>query len=260
MIRSIYTAVSGMVTEEAKQNTITNNLANANTNGFKSDNQVIKEFKDVLIMNHQNVSNGVNMPNVLGTLSLGSQVDETDTNFVQGSLTNTNVKTDFAINGNGFFTVSSGNGNTSQNYYTRNGHFMVDSQGYLVDGNGNYVMGKNLTTGTDGRIQVGNSNITSDTKGNLSLDGKPSYSLDLVDFSNYKSLTKVGDNLYQGANPITNANVNVVQGSLEGSNVNVVNQMIDMMSTMRNFESDQKVVQSIDETLGQTVNDVGTVK
>ncbi|AGK97753.1 flagellar hook-basal body complex protein [Clostridium pasteurianum] len=260
MIRSLYTTISGMITQEAKQNVIANNMANSNTVGFKSDDLAIKKFDDVLIQNKSKIQNGINYTQTIGSLSLGSRIDETATNFTEGDIQNTDSDTDFAIDGRGFFTVNRDNGAGGQNYYTRDGHFHVNMQGYLVNDTGDYVMGKNINTGNQERIIAGNGKITSDAYGNISIDGRPSYSLSTVDFNNYKTLKKVGDNLYQGQNPITNTNVFVKQKALEQSNINPVNEMVNMMSTMRTFETQQKVVQSIDETLGQAVNDVGTVK
>lgn len=259
MIRGLYTAISGMITQQSKEDVITNNMANADTNGFKGDNLVIGSFKNVLIANSSDIENGQHVRNTIGTLSLGSQIDASDTDFTQGTIVNSDSDKDFAIDGRGFFTVSQDNGTGTQNYYTRDGHFHVNMQGYLMDESGDYVMGKNVNTGNEEKINIGNGKLTSDQYGNLSVDGKPAYSLSMVDFNDYKSLKKVGDNLYSGTNPIQNVNATVQQGALEKSNISTVNEMVDMMTTMRNFESSQKVVSAMDETLGQAANDVGKV-
>jgi fagellar hook-basal body proteins len=261
MIRGLYTAISGMITQEAKQDVVTNNLANANTNGYKADNLAIKKFNDVLIQNYDKVENGQNVKNVIGSLSLGSAVDETNTYFTQGDLQETDNPTDFAVDGRGFFTVSrkdiSGN---SQTYNTRDGHFHANSQGYLVTDDGDNVMGINLKTNATEPIKVDNAKMTLDNNNNLILDGSAAYKLNMVDFDDYKSLKKVGDNLYSGGTPNANTNISVKQNNLEKSNVNVMDEMVNMMTVMRSYESDQKVVQAMDETLGKTVNDVGSVR
>jgi flagellar basal-body rod protein FlgG len=259
MIRSLYTAISGMTTQQAEENVISNNMANADTNGFKGDNLQIGSFKNVLLANSSDIDNGVNVRHTIGSLSLGSQIDASNTDFTQGDIVSSDSDTDFAIDGRGFFTVSQDNGAASQNYYTRDGHFHVNMQGYLMDENGDYVMGKNVNTGNVEKINIGNGKLTSDEYGNLSVNGKPAYSLDMVDFNDYNSLKKIGSNLYSGTNPIQNANVTVQQKALESSNINVDNEMVNMMNTMRNFESDQKVVSAVDETLQEAVNDVGKV-
>ncbi|MDP4179356.1 MAG: flagellar hook-basal body complex protein [Bacillota bacterium] len=265
MIRALYTAVSGMITQESRQDIITNNMANVNTVGFKSDNLQVKSFKDVLLHNNDRVVNGINVSNIIGSLSQGSQIDGVATDFSGGTIQSTDSSTDFAIDGNGFFTVSRDNGISQQNYYTRDGHFHVNSDGYLVTDSGDKVLGRPVTIngnsvsyGALGPIRGTMGKVEGDANG-LRMDGQ-SYKLDTVDFSNANSLKKVGDNLYQGSNPVDNPNIKVKQYSLEKSNVNVISCMTDMMTTLRAFESDQKVIQSIDETLDKSVNVVGSVR
>ncbi len=110
MIRGLYTAVTGLITGEAKQSIVTNNIANANTIGFKSDNLSIKKFDDVLIQNYDKIVNGENTKNTIGSLSMGSKIDDLNTYFTQGVIQTTDKPTDFAIEGSGFFTVQRDNG------------------------------------------------------------------------------------------------------------------------------------------------------
>lgn len=261
MIRGLYTAVSGMITQGAKQEVITNNLANADTVGFKSDNLLIKKFDDVLIENYDKISGNKNVRNVIGSMSFGSAIDGTSTSFTQGLISQTDSPTDFAVDGRGFFSINSKdeNGNP-QLMYTRDGNFHVDNNGFLVTSSGDNVMGTNLKTKEVEPIKVNNSKIVSDTNNNISLDGKLSYKLNMVDFDNYATLRKSGDNLYIGGTPNNNQNIAVKQNSLEKSNVNVTNEIINMMTVMRSYESNQKVIASIDETLGKAVNEVGSVR
>lgn len=255
MIRSLYTAVSGMITQEAKQDIISNNLANANTVGFKQDNLSLSRFDDVLIQNYDKQQGGQNVQNIIGKLSLGSKVDGVRTDFTEGSIEETGKATDFAINGRGFFSVQ----NNGTSYYSRDGHFHVDSRGYLTNDSGYSVMGKNASTGNVEPIYVGNAQMSSDANGNILLGGKPAYKLATVDFADYSTLSKSGDNLYTGSGAKV-ADVNINSNSLEKSNVNLISTMIDMLTTMRSFETNQKIVQSIDETLDKSVNQVGAVK
>ncbi|MCY6959622.1 flagellar hook-basal body complex protein [Clostridium brassicae] len=256
MIRSIYTAVSGLITQEAKQDTISNNLANANTIGYKKDNLIAKKFEDVMIQNYDKIQNGKNVRNEIGTLSMGSKIDGTYTLFQQGVITGTDKDTDFAINGRGFFTVT--RGTTGNRLYTRDGQFHIDNSGYLANSSGDRVLGRNIRNGNVEPIYVGNGEMKSDDGGNININGAPSYKLYIADFQDYSSLKKMEDNLFQGENP-TEINARVFQNSLEKSNVNIMAEMSDMMMTMRSFESSQKVIQSLDETLGKTVNEVGRV-
>ncbi len=260
MIRGLYTAVTGLITGEAKQSTVTNNLANANTTGFKSENLSIKKFDDVLIQNYDKIVNGVNTKTTIGSLSMGSEIDDINTYFTQGVIQTTDKSTDFAIEGSGFFTVQRDNGIESKNYYTRSGDFHVDGRGYLVTDSGDSVLVKNKLTNAIGPLFVSDGKFESDKYGNISVNGESIYKLNTVDFEDYKTIKKIGDNLYDAENPNQNNNIIVRQNSLEKSNVNVTNEIVNMMTTMRNFESNQKVIQAIDETLGKAVNELGTVR
>jgi flagellar basal-body rod protein FlgF len=260
MIRGLYTAVSGMITQEAKQDTITNNMANVNTVGFKGDNLVIKKFDDVLIQNFDKVVNGKNVQNTIGSLSMGSRIDENTTDFTPGSIDSTDKPTDFAIEGKGFFSVLRTDGISNKEVYSRDGNFHINTQGFLVNASGDSILGKNLTTGKTEPIYIGKGSMKSDEKGNIAIDGSDKYKIKTVDFDDYKQLVKIGDNLYEGQAPREDTGVVVRQNSLEKSNINVINEMTNMMTVMRTFEANQKVVQAMDETLGKAVNEVGTVR
>lgn len=256
MIRSLYTAVSGLVTQEAKQDIITSNLANANTTGYKSENLAVKKFEDVLLSNYDKKVLNKNQKNTLGTISLGSKIDETLSYFTQGTLVDTNSATDFGLYGRGFFTVQGQNGST---YYTRDGGFHVDLQGYLTSKEGYRVLGIGAN-GQQQPIYVGDGKLSVDKSGNIAINGNNTYKFAISDFENYDSLKKVGDNLYSGQNATLSQNFMVNQNSLEASNVNTVSEMVNMMTTMRQFETNQKMVQMIDESLGKAVNEVGVVR
>ncbi|URZ06353.1 flagellar basal-body rod protein FlgG [Clostridium felsineum] len=258
MVRGLYTAVTGMVVQEAKQDVISNNLANTNTVGFKSDSLSSQSFEDVLIQNYSKRENGTPTRTILGNLNLGSKINDTATDFSGGNIQTTNSDTDFAIEGRGFFTVRKNNG-SDQNYYTRNGHFHVNSEGYLLDDNGDYIMGTNLATNTTEPMNLGKGSVDCDPYGNVSVNGQAKYKFNFVDFNDYTKLKKIGDNLFEGDNPTQNFNASVENKALESSNVNVMKGITDMMTTMRVFESNQKIVQSIDETVGKAVNEVGKV-
>lgn len=258
MIRGLYTAVSGMIAQENKQNVITNNIANANTVGFKGDNLVFKSFKDAMIYNYDRNVNGRNVKQILGGLSQGVSIDDNYTEFTQGSIEDTGKDNDFAIDGNGFFLVERNDNVSSKIIATRDGHFHVNQQGYLVNDNGDYVLDKNRN-----HISVGSNQIVSDSTGSLVIRNNngvvSNTSFAIVDFRDFKGLKKMGENQYDATNA-ADSSANIQQRSLEKSNINVINEMIDMMTVMRSFETDQKVVQTIDETLGKAVNNVGSVR
>lgn len=272
MIRGFYSAVSGMITCEAKQDVITNNIANANTVGFKNDDLSVKKFNDVLIQHCEKEGNH-NVRKNIGKLCLGSKIDDLSTKFTQGMINNTGKPTDFALEGRGFFQVKRvDNGEVN---YTRNGHFHVNTKGILVDDMGNHVLannGQDIKVGT-GKIQMNGNNgdirIVDDIDAN-GVKTSRNYKMDLMD-CDLKHLKKVGDNMYKvigntnirtdGRHWLNPQNKIMIKNScLEKSNVNVVREMIDMMTVMRAFESNQKVIQSIDETLGKTVNEVGAIR
>lgn len=256
MIRSLYTSVSSLISLENRQNVITNNMANANTNGFKSDNLSIKSFDEVYIQNRDNASK---TPQIIGSLSLGSEIDEVNTYFSQGLLKQTSKPTDFAIEGRGFFVIQKATLNGTETLYTRDGNFKIGTDGCLMTTSGDKVLGINQETGNTEAIFVGNSNFVIDSNNTINVEGFANYTLLTADFIDYDSLTKVGDNCYKGENPIMDSNVWINQGYIENSNVSLTNEMVNMMTTMRNFETNQKMVQILDDTLGKAANEIGKV-
>jgi len=256
MIRGLYTAISGLITQEAKMDVITNNMANVNTVGFKGDELKIKKFEDVLLQSYDRINGKQTQKTTIGSISLGSRIDETTTSFEQGAMQDTGKKTDFALDGSGFFTVLKDNGTSTQKYYTRDGHFNVNSKGNLVTYTGDSVLDSSGNT-----INVGSNKFSSDENGNITIvNSGNSVKLGVVDFNTTKNLIKVGDNLYTTSEVSKASNAVVRQNSLEKSNVNVIGQMVEMMNTMRTFETNQKIVQALDQTLGKAVNEVGTVR
>ncbi len=257
MIRGLYTSVSAMLNLQERQSVLTNNMANIKTNGYKEDTLVSKSFDEMTLVNHDNYVNGVSKKQVLGDISLGTRIDEVNTNFKQGTFISTENNSDFAINGNGFFEVKDYNGNT---YYSRDGSFKVNSQGYLVTNAGHNVMGINNATGALEPINVGNGKINITPANDIYIDGVNKYKFSIKDFNDYKSLKKAGDNLYSGDNPINANNYYIKQGYVEGSNVDYISTMAETMETIKEFEANQKIIQTIDSTLKQIANEIGSVR
>ena len=254
MIRGLYTAVSGMISLEAKQSSITSNLANINTNGYKAEEVNLKSFNEVMIQNRDNKNN---VTEGIGTLSLGVQIDGTSIRKEQGILKATDKTTDFAIDGEGYFIVNGGN----ENYYTKNGSFRVSTNGYLVNSSGLNVMGINKRTNNLEPIYVGTDNFVMNDRNELSVNGEEAvYKIATATFDKDEDISKIGENLYSSQNPNLNSVVYIAQGALEESNVNLVDEMVNMLSVMRAFETNQKIVQSIDETLGKAANEIGSVR
>lgn len=257
MLRGMYSSVSAMINLQASQGVITNNLANINTTGFKCETLVSKSFDEMILSNRDKYSGGNSKNQVIGGLSLGVKIDETITNHSQGTFVETNNKSDFAIDGKGFFTVRDASGN---DFYTRDGVFKVNSQGYLVTSAGHNVVGINQNTRTTEPIYVGNKKISMDNNNNLLLDSQVAYKFEIVDFRDYNGLNKVSENLYYGQNKVATNNINIKQGFKESSNVDLISSTSQLMSNLRAFEANQKVVQTMDLTLGKIANEIGAVR
>ena len=256
MLRGLYTSVSSMLTLQSRQSIITNNLANINTTGYKEETLVEKSFDEVMLYNKDNYKSGEGNKQILGSMSFGVRIDDTYTNYDQGINVSTDNNMDFAIEGSGFFQVEDGQNNI---YYTRNGDFSIDAQGYLITGSGHYVLGKNNITDATERINVGNSNIYVSTDNKISIGDEYEYSFNIVDFESYDNLEKTGNGLYIGTNPIDATNFSVKQGYLESSNVDSINSVTLLMETVKEFEANQKVVQSMDSILNKIANEIGRV-
>ncbi|MGL5559511.1 MAG: flagellar hook-basal body complex protein, partial [Paraclostridium dentum] len=146
MIRGLYASVSSMLNLQSRQSTITNNIANIKTNGYKEDKLISKSFEEMTLSNNDNYQNGKAYQQILGGVSFGTRIDEVNTNFKQGTFVATENNSDFAIDGSGFFQIRDFGGNT---FYSRDGSFKVNSQGYLVTNGGHNVMGLNQASGAN---------------------------------------------------------------------------------------------------------------
>ena len=249
MIRGLYTATSGMVTLNKKMEVVTNNLANAMTPGYKSDELIGESFADQLVMRLQAGQSG-NQAQEVGPLNNGVHVAEIATAFEDGSLDQTNLSTDLALRGNGFFVVQTGSGDR----FTRNGQFSVNAEGYLTTSDGLQVQGAN------GPIQVGSTDFSVSASGRITHQNGADQ-LDLVSFDDLKALRKEGNNLYRndGSAMRPADSTEVVQGSLETSNIDLTKQVTDMIAIQRGYEINQRMIKMLDEKLGKAVNEVGRV-
>jgi flagellar basal-body rod protein FlgF len=241
--RGLFTAASGMLADQLRQDVIANNLANATTPGYKGDRAVGEAFNSLLL---SKVGGGT-----IGSLGLGSRIAGVVTDSTQGSLRNTQNTYDLGIAGDGFFAVQAKGGVR----YTRDGAFTLNQQGQLVTANAEPVLG---TNGQPIAIGTAGGKPTIDAQGNVIVGGRTVGTLQVA-VLDPKSLQKQGSDLYTGTVQQNAQRGAVQQGYLEQSNVNSVREMVDLISTMRSFESSQKTVQALDETLGKAVNDVGKV-
>lgn len=264
MVKGLYTAFTGMVNEQKRLDVLTNNLANADTNGYKKEGTTSQTFADELAIKIRDTSE-YGIDKKLGTISMGVHLGETYTDYSQGNYKVTDNKTDFALDGNGFFAISFTDkaGNTSVKY-TRDGAFAINTQGYLVTKDGDYVLNANGATNTDptAYIQVDPlKEIVVDESGNIYQDGEQVATIGVVDFADYNYLAKYGENLYDlvDGGEIIASEAKVDQGCIETSNVNVVSEMVKMITISRAYQAGQKVINAEDETLDKSVNQIGKV-
>jgi len=242
MIKGIYSSASGMLPRILKQETFANNMANVNTPGFKKDGvflQVLDEATQKEIV----TDHPWEVP----------MVDDIYIDFSQGDLEKTDIDTNCAIDGDGFFAVQTESGVM----YTRSGDFSLSPQGILIDRNGNPVL-----TDSGPLTILADSFMVSDD-GTVTINEFAAGRIRIVDFEKPYKLKKVGSSyLMPKDQTVTErpaSDYRIRQGYLEKSNVNVVEVMVDMLSSFRAFEAGQKAIQSQDETLEKAVNDLGRI-
>lgn len=240
MVRGFYTLGSDILTQSRVLNTISNNMANVETNGFKKSRVMEKTFGSMVI---ERV--GRNNRTQIGSATLMNTADEAVTNYSQGNLTQTGRKLDFAIGGDGFFAVQGDNGTV----YTRNGSFNVDADGYLV------LKGQGRVLGSDGApIRPGTDDISSDGQGRLSVDGNGIGTLAVYRFPDNAALTTVGEGMFQGDGANLEAAPLVMWKSLEGSNVNMTEELTNALSSQRQLQTSSQALKMYDRVLDQAVD------
>lgn len=268
MVRSLWTAASGMIAQQTNVDTIANNLANVNTTGYKTE---VAEFKSLLYQSLQTrttTANGENKP-VGAQVGLGVRNSAINSVFTQGPMLENSSGSAFAIQGEGFFAVRNQNGETC---YTRNGNFVwaldgnsitlttTDGQ-YVLDSNGNkisftgdYVASQIVVT-QEGMIGY------PDETNNVQLLGTR---IGLFQFQNPSGLEKLENSLY-AATEASGAAMNeaannelvkskVAQGYLEGSNVQVADEMVNLIVAQRAYEMNSKAIQASDDMMSQANN------
>ncbi|MEA2130110.1 MAG: flagellar basal-body rod protein FlgF [Solirubrobacteraceae bacterium] len=227
MERGLYIAASGMLTEQVRQDLIAHDLANASTAGYKPDRVSSKSFGDMLLTDTRTGA-------PIGPLGLGTQISKQVTDMSSGPIRDTHEPLDFAVEGTGFFAVQTSKGVR----YTRDGQFAASARGTLVTAAGDDVLGAGgapVRIGADGKVAPA--------------------AIGVVTVANAR---REGDNLFTGtaggAAPGT-----IRTGALEGSGVDPVTTMVEMIGSLRAFESGQRVITTIDSTLQKATNQVGSI-
>ncbi|MGG3284535.1 flagellar hook-basal body protein [Paenibacillus solani] len=293
MLRGLYTAASGMMTQEQRHNTVTQNIANINTTGYKAVNSVQRSFPEVLVsMIGGNQSSDAGRK--LGKFNTGVYAEESISLYTEGALRETGKTTDFALvssfnvqnpatgenypfdasgryvddNGEviyrpeGFFTVRNEDGDTR---YTRNGSFRLSPNGSLLSENGYQVLDNNnrpiVLTGSARNFTVNEQGEIMDADGNGT-----GITLGISIVSEPHGLIREGQGVFRMADPdgqtrfMTDADNGVIrQGFIEGSNVDPTQSMVELTAALRAYETNQKIVQYYDRTLDKAVNEIGRV-
>lgn len=257
MLRGLYTSYTGMYNEQKRLDIISNNIANAATTGYKEESVTSQAFDQMLAIKIRDGSDAyINRP--IGKMSLGVKLGEVYSNFEQGSIRNTGNTYDLAISGKGFFAVRVENKNGESSIkYTRDGNFTIDSEGYVLDSKGNHLQGRD----GDLQIPVGATDVAISKDGLVTADGVVVGYIDLVDFKDYDYLEKFGDTQYtatEGAE-FTDTSATIEQCYIEQSNVNVVSEMVNMITITRAYEANQRVMKTVDTLLDKAANNVGRV-
>lgn len=289
MLKGLYTAYTGMLNEQHRMDVLTNNLANATTNGFKKEGTTSEAFDTVLAYKIKDLSEPGNLPRALATnraideaeannplnenymerrvtrtgVNLGVKIGENYVDYSEGPIKETGNPLDLALSDRGFFAVEYTNkaGETSTKY-TRDGNFTMNRLGFLQTQDGDYVLDE------DGqRIQMDPAlSIGINRNGGIIQDGTLVATIGITDFEDYNYLERFGENYFQpveGATELergeTGVDTQVLAGYLEMSNISVVTEMVNMITLQRQYESNQKVITTYDETLEQAVNQNGKI-
>lgn len=279
MLRGFYAAASGMLSQQRRTEMLTNNMANANTPGFKADQSTLRSFPEMLLQGSNDVMIPSKNPKAvrnfapIGSLNTGVYMQETIPNFIQGDMRETGNQTDMALldgtlpidpetgkPGSLFFTVQNENGEIR---YTRNGNFTLDGQGYLTTNEGYYVLGEN-----NQRIQIPSGQFTVNPDGTILEGNTQAGRLNIAYAANPNTFIKEGNGLFRtednnplpGAAQTADVTYSVKQGFIERSNVDAAQTMTEMMNAYRAFEANQKVLTAYDRSLEKAVNEVGRLR
>ena len=253
MIRGWYIGASGMNAQQNRLDAISNNLANVDTAGYKRDVAVSKSFSELLLRRteadgvYKTPFGSADAAPIIGKLGLGVETNENFTEFEQGSFRATNSATDLALGGEGFFVIETPLGER----YTRNGNFLLGKEGILETKDGYPLMGEN------GYIRVEDDKFMVNEDGMIyTKDGEFIDRVKVVRFDNDRYLKKMG-NSFWASNAISGdayiaegaERPKMIQGYMETSNVNVVNEMVKMIEVNRAYEANQKTIQSEDSMM-----------
>ena len=247
MIRGLYTSATGMLAAQRQSEVIGDNVANMKTTGYKEQVASNISFPSHLIQRMG--GNQASEVTPIGGMGMGVGVDRATLSNVQGALQMTNIKTDLALTSPGYFVVQTPGGER----YTRNGHFQLDANGTLQSPDGYALQGEK------GSIGPLSSEFSVNADGTIIDRGQIVDRLRLVGIP-ADALKREGQSLYTTSQVVqVSPTAQVLQGSIEASNVDLSGQMIHMMTVMKAYEANQKVIQAQDGMLDKAVNEVGKI-
>lgn len=267
MVKGFYNLTSGMLTQRRNLDVISSNMSNVSTVGFKSDQLVSSTFKEEMMARTGNTDKS--NPEELSEISMALIPRETVTNFEQGGFRETGKRLDLAIDGDGFFKVQ---GEDGQIRYTRSGSFNINNDGYLCTQFGGLLLGENgpirlFTTeeDEDGAVKLAQfnvENITVNSAGGIFVfDNEDNYldQLSLVNFADLSQLVKDGTDFTTNQAEIPATGL-VLQGYLEQSNVDALDEMVAMIESQRHLQSAAQVLKMYDEMLEKATTSIGTIQ
>ena len=243
MIKGIYQSASAMIPRVRQQEVIANNLANASAPGFKRDQVFTKELTQAQVRQN-NTKSDWQTP----------MIDQVYTDYDQGQFNKTDNPLDLALEGYGFFVVE---GDDGSQLLTRAGNFIVSPEGFLVNPEGHRVMSE------AGPITVEGTTIDISESGQVSVDGIESGSIRVAQIDDPTILDKAGNNEYripEGIELSAAVDFTIRQGYLESSNVDIIREMVDMIVSFRNYESDAQSLKSQDDSLEKLIRNVGSIR
>ena len=258
MVRALWTSASGMEAQQMNLDVIANNLANVNTSGFKKSSIQFQEMMyDTAKAPGSSTSDSSTSPTGV-QVGYGSKPVATERNFTQGNLQQTGNTYDVAIQGTGFYKLTLPDGT---NAYTRDGSFLVNSDGQIVTNQGYILTGAGTVDPKATNVAIGSDGTISATVNNATVKISP---ITISNFPNPEGLNSMGQNLYQetqasgnaidGQTPGTNGLGTLSQGYIETSNVQVVEEMVNMIQAQRAYEINSKAIQASDDMMGMANN------
>lgn len=267
MFFGFYNLGSGMLYQNRNLNVISNNMVNVNTPGFKQDRLFSTTFKDQMLYRTGNKDKS--NPTQIGSVSMIRAARASETSFNQGIVEETGGNLDFALTKSGFFTIQDTEGN---NFYTRNGSFEIDEEGYLCipsvgrvlgeDGNPIELTSDHITVDKDGNIyEEPLKGLGTDEDGADSEDEEPTLlgKIGVVDFNDYNQLVKENNGTFSSTEQGNATDGGIQWKAIERSNIDSIEEMTSMMSSQRASQSAAQVLKMYDQLMGKIVSDIGRV-